>query len=87
MWQAQIAYLKKDYRCIVPDLWSHGQSDPLPYPDCSLERLADDYWQFAQSLSLKKFALVGLSVGGMWAVHLALAHPEAVSALVLMDTM
>lgn len=86
MWQAQTAFLKKEYRCIVPDLWSHGQSDPLPYENCSLETLADDYWQLAQSLSLHQFAVIGLSVGGMWAVHLALAHPEAVTALVLMDT-
>jgi pimeloyl-ACP methyl ester carboxylesterase len=86
MWQAQIADLKNSYRCVAPDLWSHGQSDPLPDHDCSLEILAEDYWQFAQSLSLQKFALVGLSVGGMWAAHLALTHPEAISALVLMDT-
>jgi len=86
MWQAQTAQLKTNYRCIVPDLWSHGQSDPLPYVACSLETLANDYWQLTQSLSLEKFAVVGLSVGGMWAAHLALAHPEAISALVLMDT-
>lgn len=86
MWQAQTLQLKKTYRCIVPDLWSHGKSDPLPYESCSLETLAEDYWQFTQALSLEKFALIGLSVGGMWAAHLALAHPEAVSALVLMDT-
>ena len=60
MWQAQIASFKNRYRCIVPDLWSHGQSDPLPYQNCSLEVLAEDYWQFSQSLSLQKFALIGL---------------------------
>ncbi len=86
MWQAQITCLKKDYRCIAPDLWSHGESDPLPHDDYSLESLADDYWQFMQSLSLQECAIIGLSVGGMWAAHLALMHPEAVTALVLMDT-
>lgn len=86
MWQAQTTQLKENYRCIVPDLWSHGQSDALPHKVGSLETLADDYWQFSQALSLQKFALVGLSVGGMWAAHLALTHPEAISALVLMDT-
>jgi pimeloyl-ACP methyl ester carboxylesterase len=35
---------------------------------------------------LQKCAIIGLSVGGMWAAHLALMHPEAVTALVLMDT-
>ncbi len=86
MWKPQIQHFQHRYRCIVPDLWSHGQSDPLPNTPYSVEQLANDYWQFTQSLALKKFALVGLSVGGMWAAHLALAHPEAISALVLMDT-
>lgn len=86
MWRPQIAHLQQRYRCIVPDLWSHGQSDPLPQPAYSIEQLADDYWQLCQTLLLKKFALIGLSVGGMWATQLTLQHPEAVSALVLMDT-
>lgn len=86
MWQAQIDVLKKDYRCIAPDLWSHGQSDSLPHAEHSLQTLAEDYWQFTQALALPKCALVGLSVGGMWTVHFALSHPEAVSALILMDT-
>jgi pimeloyl-ACP methyl ester carboxylesterase len=37
-------------------------------------------------LGISEFAVVGLSVGGMWGAHLALMHPQAVSALVLMDT-
>lgn len=86
MWASQIQQLQQDYRCIVPDLWSHGKSDSLPHKECTLQTLADDYWHFTQALSLPKFALIGLSVGGMWAAHLALAHPEAVTALILMDT-
>jgi pimeloyl-ACP methyl ester carboxylesterase len=86
MWHPQLTMFRDNYRCIIPDLWSHGQSDPLPEAMYSIEKLAEDYWQFTQALGLKKFALLGLSVGGMWAAHIALAHPEAVSALVLMDT-
>lgn len=86
MWSPQVDFLKSHYRCITPELWSHGQSDPLPHACYSIEALAEDYWQFAQALMLNQFALVGLSVGGMWAAHLALKYPKAVSALVLMDT-
>ena len=39
-----------------------------------------------QHLGLSEFAMIGLSVGGMWGVELALKHPQAVEALVLMDT-
>lgn len=86
MWRPQVDTLQAHYRCIVPDLWSHGQSDPLPHSICTIKDLSEGYWQLTQTLGLKKFALIGLSVGGMWATQFALAHPEAVSALVLMDT-
>lgn len=86
MWQPQIAELKNHYRCIAAELWSHGQSSPLPPGPYTLENLADDHWRFAQNLELKQFALLGLSVGGMWATHLALKHPQAVTALVIMGS-
>ncbi|WP_420421008.1 alpha/beta fold hydrolase [Simkania sp.] len=86
MWQPQIEELSKHYRCIVPDLWSHGQSDPLSSTATSIDALADDYWELMQALKISEFALIGLSVGGMWGTLLTLKHPEAVKALVLMDT-
>lgn len=86
MWQPQVAALSTTYRCIVPDLWGHGRSDSPPASPYSVEELAEDMWGFTQALGLEQFAVVGLSVGGMWAAHLALDHPEAVSALVLLDT-
>lgn len=86
MWTPQAQALSSSYRCIVPELWGHGRSalpSASPYP---IERLAEDHWALAAALGLERFVLIGLSVGGMWAVHLTLNHPEAVKALVLMDT-
>lgn len=86
MWKPQLAALSSEYRCIAPDLWAHGRSDPPPEIPYSLEWMAEDHWALMQALGLQRFAIVGLSVGGMWGIHLALNHPEAVAALVLMDT-
>jgi len=86
MWEPQVQVLAQKYRCLVPELWGHGHSDPLPEIPTSLEALAEDFWAFTQALGLEKFALVGLSVGGMWTTYLTLRHPEAVSALVIMDS-
>lgn len=86
MWQPQIEALSANYRCIVPDLWGHGRSDTPPETSRTIEALADDYWTFVSELGLDRFAMIGLSVGGMWGAHLALNHPEVVRALVLMDT-
>ena len=86
MWKPQIEALSQHYRCLVVDLWDHGQSDHLNVERYTMSELANDYWQFTQALGLEQFAVVGLSVGGMWGVQLTLDHPEAVSALVIMDT-
>ena len=86
MWTPQIKLLSKHYRCIVPELWDHGQSDHLPQIPYQLSDLANDYFALMQSLHIDSFAIIGLSVGGMWAVELALAHPSYVTGLVIMDT-
>lgn len=86
MWEPQVKALSQRYRCIVPEIWGHGRSDPPPGSPYSVDALAEDMWVFVRTLGLERFAVVGLSVGGMWGMRLALAHPEAVAVLILMDT-
>jgi pimeloyl-ACP methyl ester carboxylesterase len=86
MWAPQLEALSASYRCIAPDLAGHGRSDPPPASACSIEVMAEDHWAVVSALGLERLAIVGLSVGGMWGVHLALNHPEAVAALALFDT-
>ena len=86
MWRPQVDALSDTYRCIVPDLWGHGRSDPVTGRVYSLDRLADDYTAFVDALGLERFAVVGLSIGGMWGYRLALRMPERVSGLVLLGT-
>ena len=83
MWAPQ---LSQRYRCLVPDLWGHGNSEGLPKMPYSVEELADDMAGLMTALQIEQYAVVGLSVGGMWAAHLALRDPEKIRALVLMDT-
>ncbi|QMV15426.1 alpha/beta fold hydrolase [Vibrio spartinae] len=86
MWQPQIAALSQNYRCIVPDLWSHGQSDAAPDDMHSLKDYAGHMLALMDHLAIESFSIIGLSVGGMWGTELALIAPERVNALVLMDT-
>ncbi|USH05487.1 alpha/beta hydrolase [Grimontia kaedaensis] len=86
MWRPQIDVLSQNYRCIVPELWAHGQSDAAPESTTSLIHYADDILSLMDQLDIDKFALIGLSVGGMWGAELALKAPTRVNALVLMDT-
>ncbi|WP_420231776.1 alpha/beta fold hydrolase [Pseudomonas sp. ABY48] len=86
MWAPQIEALSRHYRVIVPELWGHGQSGRLPEGMTSLDDLARQTLALLDHLDIDCFSLVGLSVGGMWGARLALAVPERVQSLVLMDT-
>lgn len=84
MWAPQIAHLSQHYRCIVPDLWGHGQSDLLPSDCRSLKHLAEHYLALMDSLEVDEFSILGLSVGGMWGAELTLLAPRRVKTLVMM---
>lgn len=86
MWEPQIKALSQSYRCIVPDLWAHGQSEAAPEQTTSLNQYADDILALLDHLAIKQFSIVGLSVGGMWGTDLAIKVPTRIQSLVLMDT-
>lgn len=86
MWSPQIDTLAKYFRVIATDLWGHGQSPALPASTSSMADIAVDHLALMDSLDIREFAVVGLSVGGMWGAELAAAAPERVKALMLFDT-
>jgi 2-succinyl-6-hydroxy-2,4-cyclohexadiene-1-carboxylate synthase len=74
-------------RTIVLDQRGHGESSNTGDPDTyTFEQLVDDLAVFLESLGIDRCDLLGHSMGGMVALRLALAHPERVSSLLLMDT-
>ncbi|ABI91698.1 alpha/beta hydrolase family protein [Burkholderia ambifaria AMMD] len=85
MWAPQIDALSSRYRVIVPDLWGHGASGPLPAGTQTLDDLAAHASALLDALEIEQCAVVGLSVGGMWGARLALREPRRVRSLVLMD--
>jgi pimeloyl-ACP methyl ester carboxylesterase len=86
-WAFQIPALTGDFRVVSIDHRGHGHSEKPTQPDdYSLEIMADDAYGLMAHLGIREFFLVGHSMGGMIAQHVALAHPDAVRALVLMDT-
>ncbi len=86
MWAPQIAVLSQHYRVIALDLWGHGQSGQLPEGTTSLDDIARQALALLDHLDIDRVTLVGLSVGGMWGVRLALSSPQRLNGLVLMDT-
>lgn len=86
MWAPQLDALKGQYRCIVPELWGHGESDAAPEGGLTLASLARDHLALLDGLGIEEFTLVGLSIGGMWGLELAQLAGSRLRALVLMDT-
>ena len=74
-------------RTIAPDLRGHGGStNSGRAEDYTLDGLVADLEAAFTSLGLARADLLGHSLGGMVALRFALAHPDRVASLVLMDT-
>ena len=82
-WDAQLEALADGHRCVAWDLPGYGASAPLG--DFSLVAAADAAAGLVERLGGSAH-VVGMSMGGMIALELALRHPERVRSLALVDT-
>jgi len=85
MWAPQLAFLSGRFRVVVPDLRGYGQS-PAVAGVATMGELAGDVWSLLGELGIENAAVVGLSMGGLVAMEMALARPAAVWALGLIAT-
>lgn len=85
MYAAQVAALRDTFRCITWDYRDHGQTrgDGGPY---SVLDLADDLAALLATLGISRVGVVGFSMGGWVSTRLALAHPDLVAALAIVDS-
>lgn len=73
------------WHVVAPDLRGHGGSVGAP-AGYSFDDLACDVIAIADALGWDRFALLGHSMGGLVAQHVALRAGDRLTALVLMDT-
>ncbi|MFO0746935.1 MAG: alpha/beta fold hydrolase [Myxococcota bacterium] len=85
MWEAQVAALAADHFCINVDFQGHGRAR-RPAAGFSMRDQAEDYRRVLDALGVRQAIVVGLSMGGMAGMHLALEHPERVRGLALFNT-
>jgi pimeloyl-ACP methyl ester carboxylesterase len=87
MWQGQIEPLAKRHRLIVWDMRGHGQSDYPDDPSAYSEALTvGDIAALLDQVGAAKAIVGGLSLGGYMSLAFYRAHPERVSALLIIDT-
>ena len=80
-----LAALAKKFRVIVPDQIGFGKSDK-PLINYRVGTYVDFLDRFLTELKIERASLVGSSFGGWVAASYALAHPERVERLVLVDS-
>ena len=85
-WQPWADRLDKSYRVIRYDQPGHGLTGPNPSHDYSAAAFVDVVDRVTRALGVDRFVLAGNSMGGGIAWHYALAHPDRVRALILVDS-
>ncbi|MBZ0217928.1 MAG: alpha/beta hydrolase [Fimbriimonadaceae bacterium] len=85
MFANQIAELKSRYRCIAYDHRGQGNSE-ITAAGYDLDTLTDDAAALIEALKVQPCHFVGLSMGGMVAMRLAIGRPELLRSIILIDT-
>ncbi|MEL7217380.1 MAG: alpha/beta hydrolase [Pseudomonadota bacterium] len=84
-WEPWAEALSETYRIIRFDQVGHGLTGADPNNDYSLENFVEDIDQVADVMGLETFILGGNSMGGSHTVGYALAHPDRLQGIILVD--
>ena len=85
VFDAVVEGLTGAYRTICPDLRGHGASG-TPAEPWTVRDLARDLHLTLDALAIEEAVVVGHSLGGMAALHMALDDPSRLRGLVLLNT-
>ena len=85
-WKDQLPEFAKDHRAVAPDMRGYNLSEKPPGVDrYQMKDLVEDVRALAEHLGYKKFVLVGHDWGGGVAWGFAIAHPEYLEKLVIVN--
>ncbi len=84
LWDRQMATLTRRYRVLRHDTRGHGDSASPP-PPYRMDDLVADLAGIMDKAGIGRATVMGLSLGGMTAMGMTLAHPERVERLVVCD--
>jgi len=84
-WESVVSLLPDGFGAHALDFRGHGQSDP-PAEPFTLDDLAADVIGYLDRMQIGKAVFCGVSMGGMVAQKVALAHPGRAAGLILANT-
>ncbi len=85
LWEPQVAALRDGFRVLVPDLRGFGES-PVTPGSVTMREFAADIEGLLDDLRITRAAIVGLSMGGLVTMELAVSQPERYWAMGLVAT-
>lgn len=85
-WEGWVDNLKNDYHLISMDLLGHGLTGGYPEKIYTRYSNRDAIHELLQKLGIEKYSIAGNSFGGGIALEIALAYPEEVKGLILVDS-
>jgi 2-succinyl-6-hydroxy-2,4-cyclohexadiene-1-carboxylate synthase len=77
-WDDLLTDMPEEWRWIAPDLRGHGDA---PVADCTMDRCAADLVELWDVLGVERSHVVGYSMGGRLALHVAVRLPERTRSL------
>ena len=80
-----IPVLAEQHCVFAPDWPGFGRSDPMPM-SWRVEECVDFVGEILNALDLKRVSLIGVSMGGAFALGFTLRAPERIDRLVLVDS-
>jgi pimeloyl-ACP methyl ester carboxylesterase len=84
-WEFQVPAFCEQYQVVTFDLRGHGQSGK-PHGPYSISLFAEDTAALIERLGLSPAHVVGISLGGMVALQLAVSAPGAVKSLTVVNS-
>jgi esterase len=84
-WDSFAEAMTDRYRVLALDQRGHGESAWAAADAYANPEMVDDAAAFVAAMGLKRFALLGLSMGGMVAINYAGRRPEGLAQLVIVD--
>ena len=80
-WHEVISRMTGGWMWIVPDLRGHGETRTQPAAPCTMDACTRDLERLWDHLGIARTHLVGYSMGGRLALHVAARRPERILSL------